>query len=49
MPYKASKLKPLIKDQKKRNKELSSERIRVENKIREIKIFDIFDEKYRNK
>lgn len=49
IPKKASKLHPLTKEEKKQNKELSSKRILVENKIRQLKVFDILDEKYRNK
>lgn len=49
IPKKASKLHPLSKEDKNQNKELSSKRILVENKICQLKVFDILDEKYRNK
>jgi hypothetical protein len=49
LPYKSSKKKKLTKEQKKFNKELSSKRIKVENKLCEIKCFRIFDYKYRNR
>jgi ribosomal protein L35 len=49
IPKKASKLHPLTKEEKKQNRELSSKRILVENKICQLKVFDILDEKYRNK
>jgi len=49
LPNKWSKKKPLTKEQKKYNKELSSQRVKVENKIAEIKCFRIFDQKYRNR
>jgi len=49
LPYKSSKLKKLTKEQKQYNHQHSKVRIKAENKIREIKIFDIFDETYRNK
>ena len=49
IPYKASKNKPLTKDEKKYNRELSRKRIIVENKIRECKIFRIVKDVYRGK
>lgn len=49
MPKKWSKKHPLTKAEKKTNTELSKKRILVENKLCQIKVFDIFDEKYRNK
>ncbi len=48
IPYKKSKKKPLTKDQKEHNRNLASLRVRVEHKIREIKIFRIMSEVYRN-
>jgi len=39
---------PLTQEQKQHNKFLSSNRIRVENKIREVKIFRIMKDTYRN-
>ena len=46
IPYKASKNKPLTKEEKKYNRELSRKRIIVENKIRECKIFRIVKDVY---
>jgi len=48
IPYKRTKKKPLTKQEKQYNKELSSFRVRIEHKIREIKIFKIMSEVYRN-
>jgi hypothetical protein len=48
LPYKKSKKKPLSKQQKEHNKQLSSMRMQIEHKIREIKIFKIIGEVYRN-
>jgi hypothetical protein len=48
LPFKRRKNKPLTDEQKRHNKRLSSIRIRVENKIREIKTFKIMSEVYRN-
>jgi hypothetical protein len=48
LPYKRSKKKPLTKEQREHNRDLASFRIRVEHKIREIKIFKIISEVYRN-
>ena len=49
IPKKRSKKKPLTKEDKKQNKTKSSKRVMVENIIREIKIFRIIAEKYRNR
>lgn len=49
IPKKRSKKNPLTPDDKFRNKAISSERVTVENIIREIKIFRIIAEKYRNR
>jgi hypothetical protein len=49
IPYKTSKNKPLTKEEKKYNRELSRKRIIVENKIRECKIFRIVKDVYRGK
>jgi hypothetical protein len=49
IPKKRSKKKPLTTDDKVRNKAISSERVTIENIIREIKIFRIIAEKYRNR
>lgn len=48
LPFKRRKKKPLTVEQKKHNSKLASIRIRVENKIREIKTFKIMSETYRN-
>lgn len=48
LPFKRRKNKPLTNEQKKHNRQLASVRIRVENKIREIKTFKIMSETYRN-
>ena len=49
IPKKRSKKNPLTTDDKVRNKAISSERVTIENIIREIKIFRIIAEKYRNR
>ena len=49
IPYKASKNKPLSKEEKRYNWKLSRKRIIVENKIRECKIFRIVKDVYRGK
>jgi len=48
IPYKKSKKNPLTKEQKEHNRKLTSIRIRIEHKIREIKVFRIMSEVYRN-
>lgn len=48
IPFKRSKKHPLTAEQKKHNKMLASFRMKIEHKIREIKIFKIMAEKYRN-
>lgn len=48
LPYKGSKKKPLSKEQKLHNKALSQLRVRIENKIAELKIFKILSDRYRN-
>ena len=48
LPFKGSKKKPLTKEQKQHNHDLASFRIKVEHKIREIKVFKIARETYRN-
>jgi hypothetical protein len=48
IPFKKSKKKPLNAEQKQHNKNLASFRIRVEHKIREIKVFKIMSDRYRN-
>jgi hypothetical protein len=49
MPKKKSKLHPLTKAQKKRNKALASERIFVEHVIGKLKRFKIISDRYRNR
>jgi len=48
IPYKKSRKRPLTKEQKEHNRKLASIRMKVEHKIREIKIFKIMSEVYRN-
>ena len=49
IPAKKSKLHPLTKEQKASNRQLSHERVSVENVIRKLKIFRILSERYRNR
>jgi len=49
IPKKRSKKNPLTHQDKAKNKAISSERVLVENIIREVKIFRIIAEKYRNR
>lgn len=49
LPHKRKKNQPLTPEQKQENKEISSNRVAVENIIRSIKIFKITSEKYRNR
>jgi IS5 family transposase len=49
IPAKKSKLHPLTKEQKANNRQLSHERILVENVIRKLKVFRILSERYRNR
>jgi hypothetical protein len=46
---KKTKKNPLSKEDKKENQRISSFRISIENIIREVKIFGIIAEKYRNR
>ncbi|WP_083758836.1 IS5-like element ISCaa6 family transposase [Candidatus Amoebophilus asiaticus] len=48
IPYKKSRKRPLTKEQKDHNRKLASIRMKVEHKIREIKVFKIMAEVYRN-
>lgn len=48
-PYKATKNKPLDKEEKQYNTGLSSFRIKVEHIIGDIKVFKILSDRYRNK
>lgn len=47
-PYKKSKNKPLTPEEKQYNQALSRFRVKVEHKIRELKIFRILKDPYRN-
>jgi IS5 family transposase len=49
LPFKASKHKPLSKEQKQYNRRLAKERILIEHINRECKIFRICKEQYRGK
>lgn len=49
MPKKKSKGKPLTKEEKKKNREISRERVLNENVIGMIKRFKIIADKYRNR
>jgi len=49
VPKKKSKNHSLTKDDKKRNRKISSERIVVENVLGDLKCFKILAEKYRNR
>ncbi len=49
IPKKKSKKRPLKKEKKKRNREISSDRVLIEHIIREVKIFRVAAEKYRNR
>jgi hypothetical protein len=49
LPKKKSKKKLLTKQDKRENQRISSVRIAIENIIREVKIFRIIAEKYRNR
>lgn len=49
LPKKKTKKTPLTKDDKKKNRELASERVANENVIGMIKRFKIISDKYRNR
>lgn len=49
LPKKRSKKNPLTKDDKKRNREISSERVIVENVFAFLKKFKIISQRYRNR
>lgn len=49
LPKKKTKTKPLCKEDKRQNRRVSSSRVTIENIIREVKIFRIISEKYRNR
>jgi hypothetical protein len=48
LPFKGTKKKPLTKEQKSHNKALAQLRIKIENKIGEMKVFQILSQRYRN-
>ncbi len=48
-PTKKTKLHPLSAEQKRRNRDLSQKRIVIEHIIRQLKIFRILSERYRNR
>ncbi len=48
LPFKRQKGQTLTKEQKQHNRKLASFRIKIEHKFREIKIFKIMSETYRN-
>ena len=49
LPYKHSKKIKLTKEQKKHNHLVSSSRVQIEHIIRELKVFRILGERYRNR
>jgi hypothetical protein len=49
LPKKKSKKHCLTKEDKKQNQRISSNRVTIENIIRDVKIFRILAEKYRNR
>lgn len=49
LPKKSSKKRPLTMEEKKQNKEISSERVLNENVIGSLKRFKIISDKYRNR
>ena len=49
MPHRATKLKPLTKEQKKENREIAQKRVISEHKNRQCKIFRITKDLYRGK
>jgi len=49
LPKKSSKKKPLTKEEKRQNQEISSERVANENVIGSLKRFKILSDKYRNR
>lgn len=48
LPFKGRKKNPLTQEQKLHNKALSQLRVKIENKIAELKIFKILSDRYRN-
>lgn len=49
LPKKSSKKKPLTREEKKQNREISSERVANENVIGSLKRFKIVSDRYRNR
>jgi len=49
IPKKKTKLHPLTKEEKAKNRQLSKERILIENINAKIKVWKIMSEKYRNR
>jgi len=49
VPFKKSKNRPLTKEEKAFNRQLARERIAIEHVNREIKIFKIMSDRYRNR
>lgn len=49
LPYKRSKKQPLTKEQLKYNHRIGSSRMVIEHVIRELKVFRILSERYRNR
>jgi len=49
LPKKKNKKDPLTKEDKEKNREISSERVDIENVFGELKRFRIIAEKYRNR
>ncbi len=49
LPHKRSKLHPLTKQERRKNREVSKQRIFVEHTIRFVKRFRILSERYRNR
>lgn len=49
LPKKSSKKKPLTKEEKRQNQEISSERVANENVIGSLKRFKIISDRYRNR
>ena len=49
LPRKSSKKKPLTKEEKRQNREISSERVVNENVIGSLKRFKIVSDRYRNR
>lgn len=48
IPYKKSKKKPLTQEQRAHNRNLASMRMKIEHKFRQIKVFKIMSDVYRN-